>query len=115
MSNDEKPNKELTQPIPQDRLPEMKAKKHLAPPDPNLVKRLKRASGHLEATIKMVDAGRSCTEVLQQLTAVISALNGSRVLLLSTHINKCLKPLLASDDEGIVKDLEIVLQRAMRS
>lgn len=82
--------------------------------DANLVKRLRRVSGHLDSVMKMVDDGRSCTEVLQQLSAVIAALNGSRLLLLKSHVNKCIKPALAAKDEGLVEELEIVLQQAIK-
>lgn len=82
--------------------------------DAILVKRLRRVSGHLHSVLNMVEDGRSCTEVLQQLSAVISALNGSRVLLLKTHINKCLKPVLTAKHAGLVDELELVLQQAMK-
>lgn len=82
--------------------------------DADLMKRLRRVSGHLDSVIKMVDEGRTCTEVLQQLSAVIAALNGSRVLLLKSHMNKCLKPALSAEHEGLVEELEVVLQQAMK-
>ncbi len=36
--------------------------------------RIKRATGHLEAVHGMIKSERSCPEILQQLSAVISAL-----------------------------------------
>jgi CsoR family transcriptional regulator, copper-sensing transcriptional repressor len=89
-------------------------KEHVHHVDPNLVKRLRRATGHLESVTKMVEDKRSCTEVLQQLSAVIAALNGSRVLLLKTHFNNCLKPVLPAQHAGLVDELEQVLQQAMK-
>lgn len=82
--------------------------------DPELMKRLRRVSGHLQSVIKMVEEERPCTEVLQQLSAVISALNGSRVLLLKNHVHQCLKPVLSSEHSGLVDELELVLQQAMK-
>lgn len=90
------------------------SKHHHHPVDADLVKRLRRASGHLESVLKMVEEDRSCTDVLQQLTAVVSALNGSRVALLKSHMNKCLKPVLSNQHSGLVDELELVLQQAMK-
>lgn len=89
-------------------------KEHEHHVDANLTKRLKRVAGHLDSVLKMVEDGRSCTDVLQQLSAVIAALNGSRVLLLKSHVNKCLKPVLSTEHEGLVEGLELVLQQAMK-
>ena len=41
-----------------------------------VVNRLSRAIGHLEAVKTMVEEGRDCTQVLIQLAAVKSAING---------------------------------------
>ena len=40
---------------------------------PTILKRLKRAHGHLASVIGMIEAGRPCTELAQQLHAVESA------------------------------------------
>ena len=45
---------------------------------PAIIKRLRRASGHLSSTIDMVVQGRDCVDVAQQLQAVESA--GLRLL-----------------------------------
>lgn len=42
-----------------------------------VLNRLSRAQGHLDAVRKMVERGEDCAEVLVQLSAVISALNGT--------------------------------------
>jgi uncharacterized protein len=40
---------------------------------PEVIKRLKRADGHLQVIIKMIEEGRSCVQLAQQLQAVESA------------------------------------------
>jgi DNA-binding FrmR family transcriptional regulator len=45
---------------------------------PEVINRLKRAHGHLASTIAMIEGGRSCLEVAQQMHAVIKALEGTR-------------------------------------
>lgn len=79
-----------------------------------VVKRLKRASGHLSSTIAMIEGDRECVDVLQQLSAVISALNNTRILLLQDHMHKCLKPALKNGYKDLVIELESVLSRAMK-
>jgi DNA-binding FrmR family transcriptional regulator len=78
------------------------------------INRLKRASGHLNKVIQMVEADKPCGDVLQQLSAVISALGGSRVQILKSHLNSCLRPVLKTKDGKLVKEIEDVIQRAMK-
>ena len=42
-----------------------------------VLNRLSRAQGHLDAVRRMVERGEDCSEVLVQLSAVISALNST--------------------------------------
>lgn len=46
------------------------SKPHLHATHPALVARLKRADGHLRAVIEMIEAGKPCLEIAQQLHAV---------------------------------------------
>lgn len=55
-----------------------------------VVNRLNRAIGHLESVKRMVEDGRDCSEVLVQLAAVRSALNGIAKVILKDHIEHCL-------------------------
>lgn len=41
---------------------------------PDIVKRLKRSEGHLRAIAEMIEAGRACLDVAQQLHAVEKAI-----------------------------------------
>ena len=53
--------------------------KHQSHPD--IIKRLKRAQGHLGSVIEMMDAGRSCLELAQQLHAVEKAIQQAKRVL----------------------------------
>jgi DNA-binding FrmR family transcriptional regulator len=55
--------------------------------DPDLMKRLRRAEGHLAGVVKMVAEGRDALVVAQQLQAVIKALEKSKQLLIHDHID----------------------------
>jgi uncharacterized protein len=55
--------------------------------DPELLKRLRRAEGHLAAVVNMVAEGRDGLAIAQQLQAVIKALEKSKQLLILDHID----------------------------
>ncbi|MEO5349898.1 MAG: metal-sensing transcriptional repressor [Magnetococcus sp. YQC-3] len=57
---------------------------------PDIVARLKRASGHLLKVIAMIDAGENCDDVAQQLQAVSSALTTAKRQYVTDHIEHCL-------------------------
>ena len=57
---------------------------------PEIIKRLKRAEGHLRSTVEMIEVGRSCVSVAQQLQAVESAVANAKRLLIQDHIDHCL-------------------------
>jgi DNA-binding FrmR family transcriptional regulator len=56
---------------------------------PEIVKRLKRAGGHLQKIITMIEQGRPCPEVAQQLQAVESAIENAKKALIHDHISHC--------------------------
>ena len=58
---------------------------------PQILKRLKRAVGHLNGVIAMMEAGRPCLELAQQLDAVESAVASAKQTLIHDHINHCLE------------------------
>lgn len=58
---------------------------------PDIIKRLKRAEGHLKSIITMLEADRPCLEVAQQLQAVESAVANAKKTLVHDHIDHCLE------------------------
>ena len=57
---------------------------------PEIVKRLKRAEGHLRRVIAMVEEGRPCLDLAQQLHAVEKALGEAKKTLIHDHLDHCL-------------------------
>lgn len=57
---------------------------------PAIVKRLKRADGHLRRVIEMIEAGRHCLDIAQQLHAVEKAIAQAKKTLIHDHLNHCL-------------------------
>ena len=57
---------------------------------PEIIRRLKRAGGHLQMIIKMIEEGRPCVQLAQQLQAVESAIMNAKKALIHDHIDHCL-------------------------
>ena len=51
---------------------------HLHQSHPEIIKRLRRAEGHLHRVISMIEDGRSCLDLAQQLHAVESAIHEAK-------------------------------------
>ena len=60
------------------------------PPHTEVVKRLKRAQGHLKSIVTMLEDGRGCLEIAQQLQAVEKAIVNAKKTLVHDHIDHCL-------------------------
>jgi uncharacterized protein len=63
----------------------------------DIVLRLKRAEGHLRSTIAMIEAGRNCVELAQQLHAIEKAITNAKKALIHDHVDHCLEAQSASD------------------
>ncbi|MEW6339194.1 MAG: metal-sensing transcriptional repressor [Paraburkholderia sp.] len=72
-------------------------KKTLHKSHPDIVLRLKRAEGHLRSTIAMIEAGRNCVEVAQQLHAIEKAVTNAKKALIHDHVDHCLDAQSGSD------------------
>lgn len=58
---------------------------------PDIIKRLRRAEGHLKGIISMLEEERGCLDIAQQLQAVESALRKAKETLVHDHIDHCLE------------------------
>jgi uncharacterized protein len=56
-------------------------------PHSTIARRLKRANGHLETIIEMIETGRPCAQIAQQLQAVESAVESAKKALIHDHIS----------------------------
>jgi len=63
---------------------------HIHETHPAIVKRLKRADGHLKKVIAMIETGRPCLDIAQQLQAVESAIGQAKKTLVQDHLDHCL-------------------------
>ena len=62
--------------------------------------RLKRANGHLETIIDMIEGGRPCVQIAQQLQAVESAIENAKKALIHDHISQSLQQSFGAGARG---------------
>jgi uncharacterized protein len=72
----------------------MNADAHIHETHPDIVKRLKRAGGHLSGVIEMIEAGRQCLDIAQQLHAVEKAIAQAKKTLIQDHLDHCLEDVI---------------------
>lgn len=64
---------------------------------PALVKRLRRAEGHLRSIVGMIEQERPCLDIAQQLHAVEKAIAQAKRILVHDHLDHCLEHAFHSD------------------
>jgi DNA-binding FrmR family transcriptional regulator len=57
----------------------------------DVVNRLKRAGGHLQTIIGMIEGRRDCLDIAQQMQAVLKALESAKAVLIHDHVEHCLE------------------------
>jgi DNA-binding FrmR family transcriptional regulator len=79
---------------------------------PEIINRLKRANGHLLSVIAMIEAGRACTDIAQQLYAVEKAIAQAKRTLIQDHIDHCLDTVVGEPDAGspITTDFKTIIK-----
>jgi hypothetical protein NreA len=58
---------------------------------PAIIKRLRRAHGHLRSVIEMIEEGRPCLDLAQQLHAVEKAISQAKRTMIQDHLDHCLE------------------------
>lgn len=79
-----------------------------------VLNRLSRAIGHLNAVKRMVEQGRDCSDVLIQLSAVNSALQGVSKIILKDHIEHCLVEAVKEDDKETIDKLKEAIDKFVK-
>ena len=76
---------------------------------PEIVKRLKRAEGHLRSVVCMIESGKPCLDIAQQLHAVEKAVAQAKRTLIHDHLDHCLEETvgpLPRDKRGSVDEFK---------
>lgn len=79
-----------------------------------VIHRMSRIIGHMTAVRAMVAEGRDCSEVLIQLAAVRSAINGVCKVILKDHIDHCLVDAVQTGDMATVEELDKAIELLMK-
>ena len=58
---------------------------------PDIIKRLRRAEGHLRGVVAMIEEGRPCLDLAQQLHAIEAAVREAKKALIHDHLDHCLE------------------------
>lgn len=80
----------------------------------DLINRLSRIEGQVRGIKKMVEEERYCVDILTQVSAVQSALNGFNRVLLTNHIKTCVTNDIKAGNEEAVDELCAALQKLMK-
>ena len=89
--------------------------KHREEPElQTLLNRLNRIEGQVRGIRNMVEKEAYCTDILTQVSAVQSALNGFSRELLSNHIHTCVVSDIQNGHTEVVDDLLVTIQKLMK-
>ena len=89
-------------------------KKEKLLPKQDVSRRLKIVEGHIRKIIDMVDSGVYCIDILQQTSAVKSAIKKAEEVLLTNHISHCVVNAINSnsgDKEKAIEELAQVFRK----
>ena len=68
----------------------------------------------MEATRRMVEDGRDCSEVLIQLSAIESAINSVSRVILKEHLSTCIVDAVKNDDIESLEELNKAIDKFIR-
>lgn len=74
---------------------------HVHTAHPDVIKRLKRATGHLQNVIAMIEAERTCVDIAQQLHAVEKAVSAAKKRVIHDHLDHCLEGVAGNGAAGM--------------
>ena len=80
----------------------------------NMVTRLKKIEGQVRAISRMIDQDVYCDDVLNQIAAVESAMDGVKRLLLEAHKKSCVVEQIAAGKHEVVDELIKTIKKLMR-
>lgn len=80
----------------------------------DLITRLNRIEGQIRGIKNMVEEERYCVEILNQVSAVQSALNSFNKKLLASHIHSCVVEDIRGGNDEAVDELCEIIQKLMK-
>ncbi|WP_407944957.1 metal-sensitive transcriptional regulator [Paenibacillus cymbidii] len=80
----------------------------------NLVSRLNRIEGQIRGVKGLIEKDTYCDDVLNQIAAIQSALNGVGKLLLENHMKSCVVERIQSGDRDVIEELLVTVNKLMK-
>ncbi|WP_281169593.1 metal-sensitive transcriptional regulator [Paenibacillus harenae] len=80
----------------------------------NLTKRLNRIEGQIRGVKAMIERDTYCDDVLNQIAAVQSALNGVGKLLLEGHMKSCVIERIQAGESEVIDELLTTVNKLMK-
>lgn len=79
---------------------------------PEVISRLSKIEGHIRGIKKMAEEGRSCDELLLQVSAVKSAVNNVGRVILVDYLEDCVvEGIRKQSDQETVENIKIALKK----
>lgn len=79
-----------------------------------LMNRLSRVEGQVRGVKSMLDEHAYCIDILNQVSAIRSALSGFAKVLLEMHLNGCVREGISRGDEAMIDELIDTFQRFVK-
>lgn len=80
----------------------------------NLVTRLNRIEGQIRGVKGLIEKDTYCDDVLTQIAAIQSALNGVSKILLEGHLKNCVVERIQDGDMDVLDEFLTTIQRVMK-
>lgn len=80
----------------------------------NLVTRLNRIEGQIRGVKGLIERDTYCDDVITQISAIQSALNGVSKILLEGHLKSCVLERIQEGDTEVLDELLVTIQRVMK-
>jgi CsoR family transcriptional regulator, copper-sensing transcriptional repressor len=80
----------------------------------NLVTRLNRIEGQIRGVKGLIEKDVYCDDILNQIAAIQSALNGVGKLLLEGHLKSCVVERIMEGDREVLDELLITVHKLMK-
>jgi DNA-binding FrmR family transcriptional regulator len=96
-------------------MPETKVKQYRYAKDkPSILTRIRRIEGQARGVERMIEEGRYCIDIVQQLTALASAAKELSLVILQSHIEGCVADAIKEEHgEYYINELIKTLRKAM--
>ena len=75
--------------------------------------RLSRAIGHMQYVKRMIENDEDCSEVLIQISAIQSALNGLGKQIIKEHLTHCIAHAIEEGDTKAVEDFQHAIDKVL--